>query len=278
MKFHITTLSENTVSRENLLAEWGISVLVETDDVNILLDTGLSISASYNADILGIDLGKIDKIVLSHGHDDHTGGLRQILGKMRKEVEIIAHPDVWTDKYAHLGNGYRFTNIPFQHQELEKLGANFNLTPEPTRITDSIMTTGEVPMVTDFEKLEPDLYFVRTASGFKPDNLLDDQALIINTELGLVVILGCAHHGIINTLYHAQQLTGVKPIYMVLGGCHLFNASKERIRLTIAALRELDVQRLGLCHCTGLPAAAIIAQEFRDKFFFNNTGTTINLP
>jgi 7,8-dihydropterin-6-yl-methyl-4-(beta-D-ribofuranosyl)aminobenzene 5'-phosphate synthase len=279
MELRITTLSENTAGGGNLLAEYGLSVLVETDDINILLDTSSGISASHNADILGIDLSKIDKIILSHGHHDHTGGLRQILRKMRKEVEIIAHPDIWAAKYARRqGQKDRYIGMPFQRQELESLGANFTLTTKPIKITDNIMTTGEVPMVADFEEIEPNRFFVKEETGWQPDELLDDQALIINTEQGLVVILGCAHRGIINTLYHAQQLTGVTQIHMVLGGCHLISASKERIRLTISALRELNVQKLGVSHCTGLPAAVIMAQEFGDKFFFNNAGTRINLP
>ncbi len=278
-KLRITTLSENTARIGNFLAEWGLSILVETDEVNILLDTGQSISASYNADILGIDLSKIDKIVLSHGHSDHTGGLRQILRRMRKEVEIIAHPDIWAVKYARRkGQADRYIGIPFQRQELESLGAHFNLTAKPTKISDNIMTTGEVPMVTEFEEVEPNRFFVKKDSGWQPDELLDDQALIINTEQGLIVILGCAHRGIINTIYHAQQLTGVKLVHTVLGGCHLVSASKERVRSTVAALRELDVQKLGISHCTGLPAAAIMAHEFGDRFFFNNGGTSINLP
>jgi len=276
--FRITTLSENTAGAGNLLAERGLSILVETDDTNVLFDTSPGISASYNADILGIDLSKIDKIVLSHGHNDHTGGLRQILRRMRGEVEIIAHPDTWAAKYSHRqGQRDRYNGVPFPRHELESLGANFTLTTKPTKITDNIMTTGEVPMVTDFEEIEPDRFFVKEETGWQPDKLLDDQALIINTEQGLVVILGCAHRGMINTLYHAQQLTGVKPIHMVLGGCHLIGASKERIYSTIAAIRELDIQKLGLCHCTSLPATVIMAQEFGDRFFFNNTGTRINL-
>ena len=278
MELRITTLSENTAGLGNFLGEWGLSILVETDGLNILLDTGQSISASHNADILGIDLSKIDKIVLSHGHFDHTGGLRQILTKMRKEVEIIAHPDIWQAKYARRqGEADRYIGIPFMRQELESLGARFNLTTESVRITDNIMTTGEIPMVTDYEEIEPYL-LVKEDTGWQPDKLLDDQALIINTEPGLVVVLGCAHRGIINTLYHAQQLTGVKAIHTVLGGCHLMDASEERVWLTIAALKELAVQRLGVSHCTGLPASAIMAQEFGDSFSFNNAGTSINLP
>jgi len=278
MELYITTLSENTAGMGDFLAEWGLSILVETDELNVLLDTGKSISASYNADTLGIELRRIDKIVLSHGHFDHTGGLRQVLLKMRKEVEIIAHPDVWEAKYhRRQGRRDRYVGIPFLRQELESLGARFNLSAKPVRITDNIMTTGEIPMVTGFEEIDTNL-FVKEDTDWQPDKLSDDLALIINTGFGLVVILGCAHRGIINTLYHAQQLTGVNKIHAVLGGSHLIDTSEERLRSTIAALKELDIQKLGLCHCTGLPAASLLAQEFGDKFFFNTAGTRISLP
>ncbi len=278
MGLRITTLSDNTAGRGRFLAEWGLSFLVETDEVNILFDTGKGISASHNANTLGVDLSQIDKIVLSHGHNDHTGGLRQILRKMKKEVEIVAHPDIWSAKYrCRQGEADKYIGIPFPRQKLESLGASFKLTTKPVKITDSIMTTGEIPMVNEFEEIDPNL-FVKEGGSLQPDKLLDDLALVIKTGAGLVVMLGCAHHGIINTLNHAQQLSGVKPIYAVLGGAHLISASKERIRLTIAALNELGVQRLGLCHCTDLPAACLLAQEFSDRFFFNCAGTVTELP
>ena len=278
MELNITTLSENTAGLGNFLGEWGLSVLVETDEMNILFDTGQSISTTHNADILGIDLSKIDKIVLSHGHFDHTGGLRQVLRKIGKGIEIIAHPNIWQAKYARReGEDDLYIGIPFHRQTLESLGARFNLTTESVRITDNIMTTGEVPMVTAYEEIEPHL-LVKEDTDFKRDKLLDDQALIINTEPGLVVILGCAHRGIINTLHHVQQLTGVKAIHAMFGGCHLMDASEERIWLTIAALKELGVQRLGVSHCTGLPASVIMAHEFGEGFSFNNAGSSVNLP
>ena len=281
MKLSITTLSENAGGIGDLIGEWGLSILIETDAINVLLDTGKSISATYNANALGIDLSSIDKIVLSHSHADHTGGLREVLRRIRRsEVEIIAHPDVWALKYRRRpSQADRFAGIPFQRQELENFGAVFNLTAKPTKLTDNIMTTGEIPMVTDFETIESgDTRFIKEDTGFRPDEILDDRAIIINTEQGLVVITGCAHRGIINTLYHAQQITGVKIIHTVIGGAHLFTASEHRIRRTIIALKDLNIQRLGLCHCTGLPAITLMAQEFGDKFFFNNAGTRINIP
>jgi len=279
MGLHITTLSENTTVRAAFLAEWGLSILVEVEGLRVLLDTGRGIALTYNADALGINLSQIDKIVLSHGHVDHTGGLREVLSRMKKEVEVIAHPDIWAAKYMRhpVEKRHIYIGIPFQREELESLGASFTLTREPLWITENIVTTGEIPMVTEYEEIDPDLY-VKEEGDFQPDPLWDDRALIIKTELGLVVILGCTHRGIINTLRYAQELTGVEHIHTVVGGTHLFRASEERLALTTAELKETGIQRLGVSHCTGMSAAIRLAQEFVDAFFFNNAGTRVTIP
>ncbi|MFH1350581.1 MAG: MBL fold metallo-hydrolase [Pseudomonadota bacterium] len=278
MAIRITTLSENTASGGDFFGEWGLSILVETEEVKVLLDTGKSYSMTYNADTLGIDPSKIERVVLSHGHFDHTGGLRQLLRRMRKRVEVIAHPDVWQSKYVRReGEPDRYIGIPFQRDELESLGAAFRLTSQPLHIAKGVMTTGEIPMETDFEQVDGG-FFVKEGSIWKPDKVMDDQALIVKTKQGLVVILGCAHRGIINTLCHAQRIAGTQVIHMVVGGSHLLRASEERLWQTIAALREIGVQRMGLCHCTDLPAASLLAQELGDKFFFNKAGTIVQLP
>ncbi|MFC1988805.1 MBL fold metallo-hydrolase [Chloroflexota bacterium] len=280
MKLRVITLSENIAKSGDILGEAGLSILVETDEMNILLDTGKSISAAHNARTLNIDLTKIDKIVLSHNHSDHTGGLREILNRIgTKEIEVIAHPDVWAMKYrGQPPEQVSFTGIPFQRQELERCGAVFNLTAKPLRITNNIMTTGEIPLVTDFETIDQgDTRFIKDGSTYRVDQMLDDQAIIISTEKGLVIVTGCAHRGIINTLYHAQQLTGINRIYAVIGGSHLKYVPEIRIEQTIAALKELDIQKLGLCHCTGLHAIVRIAQELGEKSFFNTAGTCIDL-
>jgi len=277
MPIKITTLSENTAAFAGLLAEHGLSVLVETDEANVLLDTGLSISVANNVEALGVDLKKVDKIVISHGHHDHTGGLRDVLRKMRKKVEVIGHPDIMASKYAKReGFPPGYIGIPFDRRELESLGAVFVLTPEPLRISENITTSGEVPMKTGYEYIDPFLKEMEEEE-LVPDQLLDDRALFITTDKGLVVILGCAHRGIINTLHHAQELTGEQRIEMVIGGCHLMGSSEERVWLTIAALKELGVHKIGVSHCTSLPAAAMMAHEFGEDFFFNNAGTRIEL-
>jgi 7,8-dihydropterin-6-yl-methyl-4-(beta-D-ribofuranosyl)aminobenzene 5'-phosphate synthase len=278
MGIRITTLSENTAAIGDFFAEWGLSVFIETGKTNILFDAGKSFSSVYNADTLGIDLRTVDKIVLSHGHFDHTGGLRDILRRMKKHVEVIAHPDIWQLKYSRRkdeeGN---YIGIPFRQSELESLGAVFVLSGRPATIGNSIMTTGEIPMLNSFEAVDPAL-IVKKDSDWHPDPIMDDQALVLKTGSGLVVVLGCAHRGMMNTLCHAMQLTGENRIYAVMGGSHLMDASDERLWQTIAALRDLDIQKLGLCHCTDLKAISHLAREFGEAFFFNKAGTVIEIP
>ena len=277
MSIQITTLTENTAAAVNLLAEWGLSILVEADNHKILLDTGTTFSAAYNAISLGIDLKQINRIVFSHGHFDHTGGLLHVLKMMRCEVEVIAHPDIWAAKYGRRpGEKDQYAGVPFPKEAAETLGASFNLTNKPVWISENIVTSGEIPMVTEYEKIDPILY-VKEKGELKPDPLWDDQALFVKSEKGLIIILGCAHRGVINTIRHAQKLTGVEPIYAVIGGTHLLRASPQRMDLTIAELMSSGVQRLGACHCTGLPACATLAQTFGEAFFFNNACTRITL-
>lgn len=278
MGIRITTLSENTASIGDFLAEWGLSILVETGKTKVLLDAGKGPSSVFNADSLGVDLRTIDKIVLSHGHFDHTGGLREVLRRMRKSVDVIAHPDIWQPKYSRReGEEGKYIGIPFQRNELESLGAVFVLSKQPVILDDSILTTGEIPMVTSFEEIDVALC-VREGAVWLPDKVMDDQSLVIKTGEGLVVILGCAHRGIINTLYRARELTGDNRIYAVLGGAHLMDASEIRVWQTTAALQELGIQKLGLCHCTDLRAISLLTREFGEAFFFNKAGTVTEIP
>lgn len=276
MEIKITTLSENTAGPGGL-AEWGLSMLVEADGQKILFDTGGGIAAVHNAELMKVDLATVDRMVLSHGHYDHTGGLLEVLRRAGRK-EIIAHPDVWARKYGSLDNSpKRYVGIPFVREALEVMGATFHLSRKPVRLSEHVMTTGEIPMVTDYEIVEKYLC-VKEGDELRQDPLNDDLAMIIDTEYGLVVILGCAHHGIVNTLKQARKVAGKELIYAAIGGTHLVHASKERLRKTAAALKEMGVQYLGVSHCTGFNASAYLAREFGNRFFLNNSGTRLTLP
>lgn len=277
MDVKITTLSENTATFGHI-AEWGLSMLIEADGKKILFDTGAGFSTVYNAHLNNIDLRTIDRMVLSHGHYDHTGGIVDVLMRMNKEIEVIAHPDIWTAKYSkHGDNPVHFAGMPYRRDLLENFGARFNLTEKPVHITDNIYTTGEVPLLSAYEKVDDNLW-VKEGGKLQPDKMADDLGMVIDTEYGLVVILGCAHRGIVNTLKHAQKLAGKELIYAAIGGTHLINASGGRLQKTAVELREMGVQYLGVSHCTGFEAEAYLYREFGEHFFLNNAGSRLELP
>ncbi|MFA6998888.1 MAG: MBL fold metallo-hydrolase [Victivallaceae bacterium] len=277
MSISIWTLSENTAAKPGFAAEWGLSVLVRVDDRDILFDTGANTAAVENAKLFPVDLRKIDSIVLSHGHADHTGGLREVL-KAAGPKKIYGHPDIWEPKYTKrpYQNVEAYIGLPFVRQDLESMGASFTLSKEPQQITKSVMTTGEVPMVTDYEVIESNL-LVYGPRGMEPDPLHDDLSLIITTEKGLIVILGCAHRGMINHILRARELTGINTVYAVIGGTHLGPASEERLKRAIRDLHEMGVQKIGVSHCTGFQAASELQRSFQEKFFQNNAGTAFSL-
>ncbi len=276
MEIKITTLSENSAIGVSI-GEWGLSMLIEASGRKILFDTGGGAAVVHNAPLMGVDLTAVDAIVLSHGHYDHTGGLRGVLWRGGQK-EVFAHPDIWTPKYGSLEKSPpRFVGIPYLREALEAAGASFNLSREPATIAAGIMTTGEIPMVTDYEIIEDNLR-VRDGNELKHDPLADDLALIIDTEYGLVVISGCAHRGIVNTLIQARKVTGKELVYAAIGGTHLLHASPERLERTADDLEEIGVQYLGVSHCTGFKASAYLAARFGNRFFQNNSGTRLTLP
>jgi 7,8-dihydropterin-6-yl-methyl-4-(beta-D-ribofuranosyl)aminobenzene 5'-phosphate synthase len=243
----ITILNDNTAGRW-CRAEHGLSFLIEADHT-VLFDTGSSDLIGYNAEILNIDIQQIKTIVLSHGHDDHSGGLLLFHGQ-----RLICHPDTFlkrSRKSDHTDLGIHWTE--------EEIRSRFDLiiSREPVRLSNQLFFLGEIPRRTDFENQKTAF---QKADG-TDDFVMDDSGLAIITSKGLVVVSGCAHSGICNMTSHAMKVTGYEKVHMVLGGFHLQNDDSVTQK-TIEWMKQMKVEQVVPSHCTGFAAQTAIYRNY----------------
>jgi 7,8-dihydropterin-6-yl-methyl-4-(beta-D-ribofuranosyl)aminobenzene 5'-phosphate synthase len=275
----LTVLCENTAGPAlGVLGEHGFAVLIERERENFLFDTGQGHTIIHNAGCLKKNLAGVRRILLSHGHYDHTGGLKQVLQRTGP-VNVYGHPAIFTERFAVIKKdtetGYRHVGIPVEQTGLEALGARFVFNTSFTEIDTGIYLTGEAPRITVFEKNDRRLVIQKDGRSVQ-DTIPDDQSLVIESGRGLAVILGCAHSGIINTLHHIQSQLPGKTIHTVIGGTHMGFLSGAQLKKTIEHLKQFDLKRIGVSHCTGLAPSMKLMQAFGKKFFFANAGSVVD--
>jgi 7,8-dihydropterin-6-yl-methyl-4-(beta-D-ribofuranosyl)aminobenzene 5'-phosphate synthase len=281
MNLKLTVVCENTVTRPGFIGEHGFAALLETDGGIVLFDTGQGFSLIHNLLRFLKDVTKIEKVVLSHGHFDHTGGLLSFLG-VRGPCAVIAHPDVLKERFRMMSPGPGMEEkpvsigIPWHESYLASRGARFQWVTEWSEILPGVYVTGVVPRQTPFETGDPK-FLVKTSEGFGPDPFLDDYSMIVDTPKGLIVVLGCAHAGTINILNHVFNKLGQKKIYALVGGTHLDFSSPEQLDKTLEALRNFDIEIIAVSHCTGQQAATRMANEFGPRFSFAPVGFQLSV-
>ena len=257
----LSVLADNTVLAGNTMGEHGLAFCVDTDEKCILFDTGQGRVLLANAEVMQLNLDAVDTVILSHGHYDHTGGLGLVLRNAASPVTVITHPDARLSRFYNSDSGVRDISMPSECQTA-LLGDRCKIITSkvPVEVSRGIWTTGEVPRKYKEEQIsEP---FFLDSECAKPDPIMDDQAVYIATDSGTVVLLGCAHSGVINTLDHIKTLTGEKPIRSVIGGMHLRASDDVRLRWTLKKLAEFEIGIISPMHCTGYRAFAAIFSAF----------------
>lgn len=277
MSVRITILCDNSVgSISGTLGEHGFAALIEqTGEKPLLFDTGQGLTLLHNAARMNKALASVNKVVLSHGHYDHSGGLLPLL-QATGGKEIFAHDAIFSPRHRvkDCGESYPI-GMPFERSVYEEAGAQFNLSRSFREIVPGIMLTGEVPRVTAFEKGDQGLYC--DCSGQVADRTPDDQSLIIDTKKGLVLLLGCCHAGLVNTLEHIAKQLGRRDLYVLIGGTHLGFCSQEQLDRSIVALKKSGVSKLAVSHCTGFAASARLYREMPREFQVAMVGYTLEI-
>ncbi len=272
----ITCVIDNSVkSSSPLWGEHGLAFRIDTDDGSVQFDTGASAALlAHNLARLDTIQRPIDAIVFSHAHFDHTGGLKAILPEAGSKLPLYANPDIFRPRYSRRSTGdYKFIGLAVTEAELAQY-VDLRLKPNPVQIVPGLWTTGEIT-----ERPEPEgrsaRHFVPAEAGWQADPYADDLSLVLETGTGLVVICGCCHAGLLNTLSHVRRIFE-RPITTVIGGTHLVAADADYLQHVIDVLRnEYGTLTYYLNHCTGEPAFLALASAFGNRVHSCPAGTAL---
>jgi len=271
--------------KNSVLAEHGFSALVTVTTQGtartMLFDFGFSTEgAAFNAAALGVDMGQVEAVALSHGHTDHLGGFEKLAGMIgKRDIEFTVHPKVFhTPRYLKLSEDVQFFFPAFTREIIEEAGLRVVETKDPRLLLDgAVLFLGEIPRATDFEKGMPVARFIDDDGEEKWDAIEDDTSVVMNLKgKGLVILSGCAHAGIINTIDYARAVTGIDAIHAVMGGFHLSGpAGEAALGRTVDEFKRIDPSFVIPTHCTGRKSIMLIEREMPDRFVLNMSGTKL---
>lgn len=272
----VTVLKDNVAARPGLLPGHGLALLVEAAGARVLFDTGPDESVVHNAGALGLSLRPLDAIVLSHGHFDHSGGLAAVLAASGP-VPVIAQAGVFDSTFSGVEpTSLRHIGMPLAREGYEALGAQFDLSERPVPLGPLLTTSGRLAALPLCHEQRQGLWR-QSGAAVQPDDFRDECALLAALGGCRVVMTGCAHLGGSSIVRHARGVVpGLCPT-VLLGGLHLGAATEEHVAQLAREAEELGVTALLPCHCTGLPATAILAARFAGRVRPLGTGTVVRI-
>jgi 7,8-dihydropterin-6-yl-methyl-4-(beta-D-ribofuranosyl)aminobenzene 5'-phosphate synthase len=278
METSISILCDNVVSRPGFVGEHGFSVLVERGNDRYLFDTGPGLSLPINLKALSKNLNALKGVLISHGHYDHTGGLKWVI-EQTGHTEVVAHPRMFSrhmllDPHDQAASP-RYIGCPFAREELEGLGARFRFVESTTEVRPGIIYVTGVDA--DPGKRPTDDRLLELRDGqFLPDPVDDDASLLLETGSAPVLILGCAHLGVLNILDHVREKMGIRKLRAVLGGTHLMFYSPENVHRFIDTLEAFSIELVAVSHCSGMAAAIALANHFGTHFGDGSVGSVLS--
>lgn len=274
-KLTITVVVNNHVEKPYLLAEKGLSLFIKFNDQQFLFDTGPGEALLLNAANLNLDLANIDAIIISHGHREHTGGIKNILAF--KPKKLFAHPAIFAEKFSRDSKELLFNvTCPVSKTFLEKSSTELILNKEPLQLASGMLLSGEVSPVEKNPTSHNDIFYRFDPSGLVPDTLEDEQFILIDSAKGWVVITGCNHKGVFAMLKKATELAKTDQFYMLLGGLHLQDADADTLKETASLLKSHFKYVVPMC-CTGVRATCLFYKELGKKLLPLFTGDSIEV-